>query len=294
MNIRYLYEFKITADKLNFSLAAEELFTSQASLSKHIGALESELGVRLFERTTHSVALSEYGAMLLPYAREICSSYDAFTEEFDAVREKDRGLVKVASIPVIAQYGITDAISAFGALYPDFELRLDEVEACDIASALREGRCEMAFMRYFSDPPAGATLFCSDELVAVLSPDHSLAGRSSVALKELSDDVFLLMDEKTAIYDECISACVRAGFRPRMAYKSHRPENIIDLVAKGMGVSLLMRKQVSFFSYPGVVCASLQPPIYTSICLTPAPAEMSCGARLFKDFISTLSNNAQH
>jgi LysR family transcriptional activator of glutamate synthase operon len=55
----------------------------------------------------------------------------------------------------------------------------------------------------------------------------------------LKDEPFLIMDENTALYELCMNACKQAGFEPRIIYKGHRPENIMGLVAKGMGVSVL-------------------------------------------------------
>lgn len=69
LNVRYLEEFVTLTEKNNFLEAAECLFISQSCLSKHIKKLEAEIGVELFERTTRTVVLTEFGQMLLPYAK---------------------------------------------------------------------------------------------------------------------------------------------------------------------------------------------------------------------------------
>ena len=73
LNVRYLEEFLTLTEKKNFLEAAECLFISQSCLSKHIKKLETEIGVELFERTTRTVVLTEFGQMLLPYARKMVS-----------------------------------------------------------------------------------------------------------------------------------------------------------------------------------------------------------------------------
>lgn len=73
LNVRYLEEFVTLTEKKNFLEAAECLFISQSCLSKHIKKLETEIGVELFERTTRTVVLTEFGQMLLPYARKMVS-----------------------------------------------------------------------------------------------------------------------------------------------------------------------------------------------------------------------------
>ena len=71
LNVRYLEEFVTLTEKNNFLEAAECLFISQSCLSKHIKKLEAEIGVELFERTTRTVVLTEFGQMLLPYAKKM-------------------------------------------------------------------------------------------------------------------------------------------------------------------------------------------------------------------------------
>lgn len=73
MRVEYLNEFLELAHTENYQEAAENLFISQATLSKHIQALETEFNLTLFDRTTRSVHLSEDGKFLLQYATKIVS-----------------------------------------------------------------------------------------------------------------------------------------------------------------------------------------------------------------------------
>ena len=79
MEINYLREFVVLAQTGNFMEAADLLYCSQSTLSKHIQNMETELGVPLFDRTTRKVALSKFGQLLLPYAKQIAELQDTYT-----------------------------------------------------------------------------------------------------------------------------------------------------------------------------------------------------------------------
>lgn len=302
MELKYLAEFAMLAHCGNFSLAAEELFISQACLSKHIKALEQELGVQLFERTTRSVHLSDYGNILLPFAQEVSVQFERLAAQLEREKEHRDNALQIASIPVMAQYGITQALYAFRTAHPEVKLSVSEQEGSRIDELLEKGEFDLAFKRISADfsPDASCTelVYCADELVAVLPEKHILSGACTVSLADLRDDTFLLMDENTLIYDICMKSCRAAGFEPKTQYKGHRPENILGLVAQGMGISLLMKRQAEFYKNPGVVTLTLTDHIVSRISLVykqdrPLPPTAKCFVRFFKEYLERMQADAQ-
>lgn len=73
MEIGYFREFVVLAETQNYWAASERLFIGQSSLSKHIKTLEKQLGAPLFDRTSRKVALTEFGRLMLPYAKAVAS-----------------------------------------------------------------------------------------------------------------------------------------------------------------------------------------------------------------------------
>jgi|LAHS01.1.fsa_nt_gb DNA-binding transcriptional LysR family regulator len=292
MDIRYLFEFVNVADKLNFSDAADDLFMSQATLSKHIASMEDELGCKLFDRSTHQVALTESGKMLLATAEVITKEYHACLDELDrrkAIRQKT---IRIASIPVIEPYGISDLVIQFQKEHPAIDMQVREIEERDIPQLLQCGECDLAFQRLNKNDMKEyhAVPYCSDELVAVVPKDHKLLAYKTIPLSMLKDEPFLIMDENTALYELCVNACKQAGFEPKITYKGHRPENIMGLVAKGMGVSLLLKKEVDFFVNPGIQSIKLAQPIKSEIYLTnPKQTSLQYPYHIFVDYVKKLS-----
>lgn len=289
MELDYLCEFTVVARLCSYSQAAEELNLSQSSLSKHIIALERELDVRLFERTSRRVTLSAAGEILLPYAENALALRDGITAAALEYVRIGRASLRIASIPVMAHYDITGVIAEFMRLHTEIKLTVTECESRDILHLLRAGEYDLAFTRKTGGGEQGLEYrtFCSDQLVAVLPRTHRLAGRETVGLRELMGEEFLFLDKSTELYSLCVKLCEDADFSPKVRYTGHRPENITDLVSRGMGVSLLMRRHAEYIMNPGVAYVGVSPNVNSEICLVRVEGKkMSRPAKLFWERIA--------
>lgn len=132
MDIEKLRTFITVAQLGSFSAAADELYLTASAVSKHIAALESELGVALFRRTPKKVYLSHEGEVCLAYAERIMHEYNGLIACIDR-----SGKLTVLSIPL--QSSILPIVNGFSKAYPDFSLSLEERRRQAI-SKLR-GRC---------------------------------------------------------------------------------------------------------------------------------------------------------
>jgi LysR family transcriptional activator of glutamate synthase operon len=288
MNLDYLCEFTVIAKLGSFSLAAEELYMSQSSLSKHIMTLEKELGVQLFNRTSRSVVLSEAGALILADANHIREIKSRMLTSMAEQINRQKRVVNIASITVMVQYGITGAIARFQKQYPEINLSVSEYESHQIYRLLETGECELAFNRDSEEEShiLEYTPFCTDNLVAVLPRSHSLSSAKEVNLKQLADENYLFINKGSILYDLCFKTCVNSGFEPKIIYTAHRPENIIDLVSQGMGVSLLMKRLTDYFKSPGVACINVTPEVESTICLAKLKSrKLSSAAKVFWNYI---------
>jgi LysR family transcriptional activator of glutamate synthase operon len=291
MELDYLCEFAVIAKLGSFSLAAEELFISQSSLSKHIIALEKELNVQLFERTSRKVALSEAGAQILPYANQASEIKERVTRIAEEQVSRQKRVIKIASIPVMAQYDITGAIARFQREHPEINLSISEYEQYEILRLLESGECELAFTRKSREesPVLEYTTFCKDYLVVVLPRSHRLSAEKALHLQQLENEEFLFLDKRTVLYNLCFDLCSGAGFTPRVKYSGHRPENIIELVSQGMGIALLMKRHTDYFKNAGVTCIEVTPRVVSAICLARIKShKLSHAAKVFRDYINSL------
>lgn len=267
MELEYIREFVALADTTNFSEAAELLFTTQSTLSKHIKRLELELGEPLFKRTSRHVELNQSGCLFLPYAKKMLQTQYEFTTAFYNQQKHVRGTLNIGSIPVMAQYHITDILVRFSKDNKNFSLQVTEAESRDLLTMLRKGTCELAFIRNVGEPSEefAKLPFTSDSLAAILPVHHPLADRTALSFHDLQRENFLLLEPQSLIYGLCMDGCHQAGFAPNVTFTAQRIENILDLVVKGMGISLLMCKQTSYHQGADIRMIPIEPQITTHI-----------------------------
>ena len=300
MDVERCKEFVVLAQTRNFLEASNQLFISQSSLSKHIKSLEKELGVTLLDRSTRKVELSSIGRVFLPYAKRIArTNYELQTALFDQL-ENERMILTIGSIPVMAPYGITNILALFEHDNAGHHLQLFEGDADELKEMLRRDKLELAFIREWDgdvrrdsgDEEFSTVPYANDHLVAVLPNEHKLAVRECIRLSELAHEEFLLLPKGSVMHALILDACAVEGFVPQIRYQGNRAENIIDLVARGMGVSLLMQKPVAYLATSDIALVDVEPTIDTQIKVYfRRGEELSPAAKQFLEYVRLFSKS---
>lgn len=113
MNIAYIIEFVTLAETCSFSEAADQLFISQSSLSKHVKQLESELNVSLFDRSTRNVVLSPAGDAFLPYAKEFSNLWQGMQKTMSQLGSGEESQLTIGTMNPLKSYRIPNFINQF-------------------------------------------------------------------------------------------------------------------------------------------------------------------------------------
>jgi LysR family transcriptional activator of glutamate synthase operon len=267
MEINYLREFVVLAQTGNFMEAADILYSSQSTLSKHLKSIELELGVPLFDRTTRKVRISKYGELLLPYARQITELQKKYTAALQSSLDTDRDILNLGSLPALAEYNITDVLVNFKRSYPQSTVNVMQGGSKELKEMLWQKKCELAFIRYIDDMDDDLEKipYAVDTMVAVLPPSHPLAKRKSIPLRMLEDEYFVLSEKQTMLYRLSIRSCEQSGFQPKIAYTDVKNENILDFVIKGLAVALMMKRLALYVSTPKIEIVDITPSVSTQI-----------------------------
>ena len=284
MEINYLKEFVVLSQTGNFLEAADILYSSQSTLSKHVKNMERELGVPLFDRTTRKVKISKFGLLLLPYARKITELQDKYTTILKSSLETEHEVLNLGSIYGLAQYKITDVLVKFKKSRPQSTLNVMQASSKELTEMLRQRKSELAFVRDIEDVEEEFVKipYVIDSIVAVLPITHPLAKQKSIPLQMLAEENFLLALPDTMPYRISMRACELSGFVPRVTYNDSEAENLVDLVMKGMGVSLVLKQLVIFHSNPKIAIVDVTPRVTTQISLCfPKGVELSEAAKHF-------------
>jgi DNA-binding transcriptional LysR family regulator len=247
MELRHLRYFVAVAHKRHFTQAAEELFIAQPALSQQIQALESELGVKLFERTSRQVRLTSAGEAFLIRAERILEEVEQAEAEMQAFAGLMRGRIKLGLLPSVGAFRLPALLARFSARYPGIEMVLQEGVTEHLLEQIREGYLDIAlthsigdiFPLTVPDPQMTTEAITTEELVLVAAPSHRLARVASIAASELKDEAFILFKPGSGLRQTALHLSTIGGFTPRILYESGDVGTIRTLVAEGPGISIL-------------------------------------------------------
>jgi DNA-binding transcriptional LysR family regulator len=241
MNLRHLVSFVAVAESLNFSRAAEELHVAQPAVSQQIRALETELGVELFDRIGKRVTLTEAGRALLPHARQILG---LVTQAENEVRERDqlkRGKTSLGAPPTVSTHLLPEKLLHFKQLWPGLEVTLREAGTQTLLSLIEDGKLDLAIISTDILPESVEhTPFLEEHYLLAVSPRHPFLGkRQTVKLADLSNEPFILFPEGYKLREVTLAACRHAGFEPKVALDGGAMQSALEFVGSGLGVALV-------------------------------------------------------
>lgn len=247
MDLRHLRYFLAVAEEMHFGRAARRLGISQPPLSHQIRMLEDELGVRLFERTSRRVRLTDAGRLFLPEAQRTLTQAE---RAVDVARLAHRGELGRLSLgfttsgPFVPR--IASGLYAFRQSHPQVELELQELARDAQIALLEEGRLDIGIVRTFEQPalPPGvnAEFLLEEDMVLAMHQDHPLARRQEdPAIADLAGVPLVLYGSASGagFNEHFFSQCKEAGFEPTIALEVSSFATLMGLAAAGFGATIL-------------------------------------------------------
>jgi LysR family hydrogen peroxide-inducible transcriptional activator len=241
VNLRDLAYLVALADERHFGRAAEASFVSQPTLSTQIKKLEAELGVELIERNPRQITLTDAGEQVVARARVILEEADNIAGIARQAQDPESGSLRLGLFPTLAPYLLPHVVPRLHARFPNLELLLVEEKTEEVLRRLREGRLDVGVL---SPPVAGDQfheehLFTEDFVLAV-PRDHPLAAAEGpVDVTVLADEHVLLLEEGHCLRDQALSVCHLVGATERGGFRATSLETLRQMVAAGVGVTLL-------------------------------------------------------
>jgi DNA-binding transcriptional LysR family regulator len=239
---RLLRYFLAVAAELNFTRAAETLGIAQPALSAQIRQLEAQLGVRLLERTTRSVALTDAGRLVQERGP---AALGALAEVWDAARRAGRGetgRLRVAYSPSAGYQTAPTLVSAVRDRYPCIEVTAEVLPTPDIVRAVRDGRIDVGVARTPQAAEGVRLRTVRLEPLGVLVPaDHALAGRREVGLAAIAEHPILMHPRSAnpSQFDFVRELFGRAGLEPRFIERPVAFDPTQSLIRQGRAIGLV-------------------------------------------------------
>lgn len=240
ITIRQIESFLAVADLGNFSRASKRLNTAQPALSQAIKDLEAELAVRLFDRTTRRVELTDAGREFRNSAAKALEELEHAVESVHELAERRRGRLRIAAPPLLAAVVLPQAIAEFRKRFPGISIQLADVGTEQIVESVRNGKADCG-LGTFSPAEEGIERLplVRDSLMVFCDHRSPFNGAISVRWRELEDQPLI-----TLTRDSGIRLLVEIGFETsqiplKPAYEVTQVTTAIALVEAGLGIAVL-------------------------------------------------------
>jgi len=183
--LRYLVE---VARCKSISIAAKNVHVAPSAISRHIGNIEQEYGILLFERNARGVTLTAAGEMYIRYAKSALLDKDHLKVELDELKGLQSGRVRISTMHGIVPTILCDAVSSFTIIYPGVKIELVSTSSQLVTKTVREGDADIGITSQpVPDPQIETIARYANPLCLVVSPEHPLAQVTEVDFTDALD-----------------------------------------------------------------------------------------------------------
>lgn len=241
ITLRQIRAFISVAQLGGFTPAADRLHLTQSALSVLIRGLERELRVRLFDRTTRKVQLTEAGRDFYPIAEKTLGDLQSAVASSKELAEKKRGRVTIAATPLISSIVLPKAIARYCANYPGIGVVLrDGTVAGQIQRMVQEGEVDIGIAPAAkSERGLEADAFMIDTLVLACPRGHALTKKARVTWRDLANYPFIALSRDNSVQQLVDDYIASADVKVQPTYEVSHLSTAIGLVDAGLGISVL-------------------------------------------------------
>ncbi len=268
VTLRQLRVFQSVAQTRNFSRTGEAIGLTQPAVSRAIAELERELGLRLLDRTTREVELTEAGRSLAARLDRALDELDATLADVAGLADADGGKVRVASSPTLSAYLMPACIAACAKAAPRVRfVLLDRIQQ-DVLESVRGGEVDFGVV---VEPPAVSDLHCEailhDPFALVTPAKHRLARAASVRWKALAGEPLVLLDAASGSRRYIDDALARHGAVCKVEQELAHPTTVFQMVEAGIGLTVMPGLAVPPGGLHGLAVRPLLPRVERTVML---------------------------
>jgi len=240
LSLKQLRAFVCVAETHSFTEAAAVLNLSQSAVSLLVRELEAELGLKLFDRTTRSVQLTEAGEELRPTATRVIQDLGSAVSEFRGLAARSRGRVRFACSPVLASLWLPRVIGAFSERHPNVTVVLRDSAGGEIVDLVASGEADLAL----SVPPSESPFvreepFLTDHLALIYPRSYRWNRRHKPSWSDVTAHPYIALGTLNPTRHFVDYHAMQANVRLKPAFEVSFVWTAIGLVDAGLGVALI-------------------------------------------------------
>ncbi|MBC5627731.1 LysR family transcriptional regulator [Clostridium sp. NSJ-6] len=238
MTLRHIKIFVAVCETGSATAAGEKLFIAQPSISLAISELEDYYGVKLFDRLSKRLYITEAGKHFLEYASHIVKIFEEMETE---IRNFDtQGIIRIGASITIGNYLLPKYVEKFKRLHPNMEVQAIIANSDTIEENLMKNNIDLALIEGIIHSPYLKSIhFKEDELVLICGLSHPLAVRDEIELEDIKNEDLLLREKGSAGREICDGLFATNGIEINILWESTSTQAIVRAVISGLGLSIL-------------------------------------------------------
>ena len=238
MTLRHIKIFVAVCETGSATAAGEKLFIAQPSISLAISELEDYYGVKLFDRLSKRLYITEAGKHFLEYASHIVKIFEEMETE---IRNFDtQGIIRIGASITIGNYLLPKYVEKFKRLHPNTEVQAIIANSDTIEENLMKNNIDLALIEGIIHSPYLKSIhFKEDELVLICGLSHPLAVRDEIELEDIKNEDLLLREKGSAGREICDGLFATNGIEINILWESTSTQAIVRAVISGLGLSIL-------------------------------------------------------
>lgn len=265
MELKQLEYFITLCQELHFTRAAEKLGIAQPSLSQQIRLLEHEVGTPLFDRIGKKTMLTEAGKTLLHYSYNVFHELSQARAAISELQGLKRGTLKIGALLTVVNYLLPPTVVGFHRSYPNVELSVLGLRTRDIYNGLLQNELDLGIVFLPIEHEDLEVIPLYNENLALAAPvDHPIAQEPFVTLDILKDTSSILLPDTYFLRQLINEQCRSLSFSPQPVMEMTTMESIINMVGKGVGVTILPRAYLDYIDNPQLRTIPIQNPVLTT------------------------------
>jgi DNA-binding transcriptional LysR family regulator len=237
---------------------------TQPAVTFQVRQLEEQFNTRLFDRTHNRINLTEAGERVHAYAKQIFELYSRMEGEVRALTGEVSGVMILGASTTVAEYMLPSLLGAFKRKFPEVVIRLQVSNTEGIVALVEDNEIDLGVVE---GPVSNKSLMVEicriDRLVAVLPPEHELAGHANLPVADVLKYPFIAREEGSGTREVTFDYLRGAGLEPadlKVVMELGSPESIKGAIEAGMGISILSRSTIGKELQLGILtCVELEP-----------------------------------
>lgn len=265
MELKQLEYFIVLCQELHFTRAAEKLGIAQPSLSQQIALLEHEVGMPLFNRIGKKNILTDAGKTLLQHSYNVFHEISQARAAISELQGLERGTLKIGSLLTVVNYLLPPTVIGFHNAYPNVELSVQGLRTGDIYKGLLQNELDLGILFLpLEHEDLEAIPIYKENLALAVPIDHPFAHKEFVTLQILNNTPSILLPETYFLRQVINEQCRSLNFTPKPVLEMTTMESIIQMVSKGVGVTILPKAYLDYIDNIQIKTIPIQDPVITT------------------------------